>query len=368
ENFFGGETFIGNRYFLPIYPLALFVLPRLPSPRLLAAVWALAGLAYASAAVSIGRAPALADAFDRPPAQVLALDRGNQSHAQAGVFRLLPYESTAQSIAGRQDRYWARHFVRFTDPYARVDFQHFELVAGLPAAELLIAHWQPPRPLRLEVRTDADEAELEVSDWRGSRRYQVGRRLGDVVGVEIPTAAPWRVHGFWFESTLYQARTLRLRLIAPGGSRARLLYLGDPVEHERAFAYTRLGAEIPTEARAGDDGTLRFRVRNDAHVMWERDDVVAITARLRLYPHGGRGRGDVPLVDAAYPLPRRLGPGDEVEIEVPIRWPDRSGRYDVVADLVQEHVAWFEDRLGEPLAAAVVEVVEAPAAPDTGGR
>ncbi|MEO1370373.1 MAG: hypothetical protein AAFX50_24595, partial [Acidobacteriota bacterium] len=40
ENFFGGETFIGNRYFLPIYPLALFMLPRLPSPRVLAAVWA----------------------------------------------------------------------------------------------------------------------------------------------------------------------------------------------------------------------------------------------------------------------------------------------------------------------------------------
>ncbi|MEO1088619.1 MAG: hypothetical protein AAFY88_30665, partial [Acidobacteriota bacterium] len=213
ENFFGGETFIGNRYFLPIYPLALFMLPRLPSPRVLTAVWALAGLAYASAAVSIGRAPALEEAFDRPPAQVLALDRGNQSHAQAGVFRLLPYESTAQSIAGRQDRYWARHFVRFTDPYARVDFQHFELVAGLPAAEVLVAHWQPPRPLRFEVRTDAPEAELEVTDWRGSRRYRVGRRLGEVVGIEIPTAPPWRVHGFWFESTLYQARTLRLRLL-----------------------------------------------------------------------------------------------------------------------------------------------------------
>ncbi|MEM1179382.1 MAG: hypothetical protein AAGM22_13615 [Acidobacteriota bacterium] len=356
ENFFGGETFIGNRYFLPIYPLALFILPRLPRPRLLMAVWVLAGLAYASAATSIARAPASEAAFGRPPAQALAFDRGNQSHAHAGIFRLLPYESTAQSLAGRRDRYWARHFVRFVDPYARVEAKHFDLVAGMPATEVLIAHWQPPRPLRLEVRTDAAEAVLEVTDWRGRRRYQVGRNLGEVVGVEVPTAPPWRVHGFWFESTVYQARTLRLRLKAPAGSRAQVLYLGDPVEHERAFAYTRLEAEIPRTVEPDSPGALRFRVRNDAPVMWEKDDVVAITVRLRLDAVGGRARGDAPVLELAYPLPQRLGPGEETDLELPVRWPRRPGRYEVTVDLVQEHVAWFEDRVGEPLAMAPIDV------------
>jgi hypothetical protein len=46
-NFFGGETFLGNRYILAAYPCLLVGLSRLPSRRVLLAIWLLAdGRAY----------------------------------------------------------------------------------------------------------------------------------------------------------------------------------------------------------------------------------------------------------------------------------------------------------------------------------
>ena len=103
-NFFGGETFLGNRYILAAYPCLLVALPRLPSRRLLLAIWSLAAVVGASALASQWRYG--------------ALDATSQAHTHAGLFRLLPYESTASNLDGRRDRYWAEDFVRFVDPFA----------------------------------------------------------------------------------------------------------------------------------------------------------------------------------------------------------------------------------------------------------
>ena len=139
-NYFGGDTFIGNRYILPAYPLLLVALKELPRKRLLAVAWALAFALYGSAWISVTR--------------TAEVDRTSQSHAHAGLFRWLPYESTTPEIAGRRDRYWADHLVRFVDPYASIAAWTFELAAGDPATELQVAQWQEPRPLRLAVQAD----------------------------------------------------------------------------------------------------------------------------------------------------------------------------------------------------------------------
>ncbi|MEM6794443.1 MAG: hypothetical protein AAF725_10715 [Acidobacteriota bacterium] len=355
ENYFGGETFLGNRYFLPIYPLLLFLPARLPPVRLLATTWAVALLVYGSAAFSVLRLGQLTAPGDAGGAATVAVHRGNQSHAHAGVFRLLPYESTAQSLAGRQDRYWSRHFLRFTEPYAHIGDRHLTLVAGRPSTEVLIAHWQDPRPLRLEVSAGAEEARLEIADWRGSQTFEVGRGLAGAVGVDFQPSRPWRRHGFWFEESLYWAHALRLRLIAPEGSTARVVYLGDPSAHEEAFAYSLLKAELPGAAAAGSTSAVRVEVRNESGALWEPRDVVAVNLSHRLW------LGDRLIAEDRWPLESRVAPGESVERTLEIAWPEAPGDYRLELDLVQEHVAWFQDRLGSPLASGTVRVE--PAAP-----
>ena len=223
-NYFGGDTFIGNRYFPSIYPLLLVALPRLPGVRPLAAVWALAAVSYGSALLSVIRHH--------------ELDSGSQSHTRAGIFRLLPYESTALDIVGRRDRYWAGHFVRFVDPFPGVGPQHAELYAGRPPAELLVAHWRPLDKIRLAVETSAPEATLEVSDYAQRTRFPVGTRATSArrgpfgIEVDLEPSRPWRRHRYWWDpDTLYWSRSLRLRLLVPAGpATAVIRYFGDPAD------------------------------------------------------------------------------------------------------------------------------------------
>ncbi|MCG8456974.1 MAG: hypothetical protein MI919_11895, partial [Holophagales bacterium] len=275
ENYFGGETFLGNRYFLPLYPALLAALPRLPSARALAVAWGIALLSLGSAAVSIARHH--------------ELDQRSQSHVHAGLFRLLPYESTARGLDGRRDRYWSAQMVRFLDPFARVERERFELTAGRPPAEMMVVCWQDPGPLRFLVQTDAENAHLHVHDWRGKRTYKVGRELvtqGGFVGIDVETAPSWRYHRFWFEDQIYWARLLRLELEAEAGSTARVVHLGDPSVLARSFAYELLDAQVPATAVPKGESGISLRVRNTSRNIWAHRDSTAVTARYRLWRDG----------------------------------------------------------------------------------
>ncbi len=357
ENYFGGDTFLGNRYFLSIYPLLLIALPRLPSARWLAGAWALAAVAYGSALVSVARHH--------------DLDSGSQSHARAGIFRLLPYESTARNIAGRRDRYWAGHFVRFVDPFPAVGPWHLELHAGRPATEMLIAHWRPLGKIRLWVDTPTSEATLEVRDGARRNTFAVGATIGAGVGVssrgplgvpiDLETSVPWRRHRYWWHpETLYSTHALRLRLRTPGGepATAKLRYFGDPELLEQTFSFRLRSDDLPAQAVAGTTTRVRVTVKNTSPLIWEREDVVPVQARFRLFDAAGQ-----PVFESErIPLPHRVEPYHDVEIAADILWPQQPGAYLLETDLVLEHIAWFADRLGEPVARRQVEVTpESPA-------
>lgn len=347
DNYFGGDTFIGNRYFLSLYPLLLVALPRLPPWRWLAAAWGLAGLSYVSALLSVTR--------------YHELDAGSQSHAHAGIFRLLPYESTARDIVGRRDRYWAGHFVRFVDPFPGVGRWHAELFAGRPPAELLMAHWRPLGNIRLFVDTAAPQAILEVRDYGRRREIPVGTAqavasrgpLG--VPVDLRTSRPWRRHRYWWDAeTLYSTRSLRLALRVPGGgeARAKVRYFGDPHLLEQTFSYERLGEEAPERAAAGGSSRVSFRVRNTGPLIWEPEDVVPVRAGYRIYG----GDGTLLAGSGRLALPHRVEPYEPVEVSFDVDWPGLPGRCRLEADLVLEHVAWFGERLGSPVLRREVDV------------
>ena len=201
ENYFGGSTFIGNRYFLMAYPALLAALPRLPRARWLALAWVVGLLAGGSALASIRAAGEAAPS--------------SQSHAAAGLFRLLPGETTAQKVDGFRGRFWTRDFWRFTDRYARVGEEAFFLRAGEPAAEVELAFRVPRDDLRLRVVSPGAGVRLRYRDWRGggSLELEPGAQV-----IELPLSPAWRWHTYWWRAPdTYQVRTLRLAAEHPQG-------------------------------------------------------------------------------------------------------------------------------------------------------
>ncbi len=358
-NYFGGSTFVGNRYFLVAYAALLPALPRLPSRAALAAVWTVAAVAAGSAALSV--------------AQPGAAEAGSQSHALAGVFRRLPYESTALQIDGQRERSWARDLVRFVDPWPEVRRRGFRLHAGRPPSELLVLTTWPGSPLTLLAVADAPRATLEVTDWRGSDRFLLapaGRRSRALV--ELEPSPPWRRHGLgWREGPPLYASVLRLAIRGEGGDgagaggagerpgrsgpgevAATVYYFGNGRVIRQLVSREVVEVQVPASAAAGSVLRVPVRVRNTGRTTWSSRGDLPVRLGYRLHPPGG---GE-PIEPPPAALPGETGPGETLATDLEVRLPRRPGRYRLVVDLVAPQVAWFADRTGEPLAEAEIEV------------
>ena len=344
ENYFGGASFIGNRYFLPAYPLLLVALPRLPGNRALALSWLVALVVAGSAVVSLVAAE---------PAS-----RSSQSHARAGLLRLLPFESTARAIDGRRDRYWERDFVRFLDSQPRVGKDRFTLLPGAPAAELMIVNRAAESPTLLRYSTRGKELSLVVD---GEQRLPLAGTGGGAVrrGTLLIEPRPaWRRHRFWWDDEQrYAARTVRLAVAGESEERVTLWYGGDPAMLEQVFETTGPGLVLPRRAVAGTTTELAARVRNMSPVPWSHAGGFPVVLSYRFEgPLGGEARMSE---GRRAQLPADLPSGDPVDLVLPVLWPEVPGRYRLTVDLLIEDFAWFESRVGKPLASAEVTVVPA---------
>jgi hypothetical protein len=218
ENYFGGSTFFGNRYFLMAYPALLAALHRLPSGRSLAFSWTLGLIVGTSALVSMV-------ARVESPAP-------SQSHAAGGIFRWLPSETTALQVDGFRGRYWGRDFVRFVDPFATDDEEAFRLAAGAPLAELELAYRLPRDTLRLVIDPGPVGGVLVWRDWLGGGRRTL---VPGPQGIELPLSPAWRWHTYWWQvPDIYQVRALRLGFRSAAGGEARVRYVGGPFRRRPA--------------------------------------------------------------------------------------------------------------------------------------
>lgn len=343
RNYFGGEGFIGNRYFLAFYPLLLVAVDRLPGRRAWLGIGLWAAVVFASAVVSQETAG--------------NLDPSSQGHAHRGLFRLLPYESTASAIDGRRDRYWSDEFLRFVDPWARVGEWSFLLDAGDVAAEVMVASQRPHGAMRFVVHSDAPEILVEFRDWRRRTVERLSSSVGGVNGqVRFLPSPAWRRHPFWWErGDPFYARTFRVSVRTPDGrpARAELRYLGPYRVPSRIFARSVLAVELPERATAGTLQRLAVSVRNDGRRFWASDRVLSVFLSYRLVDLDHPGRV---LEGRRTPLPERVYPGQATTGFAEVRWPDEPGHYRLVVDLVLEGVTWFAEQNGEPLAEGVVTV------------
>ncbi len=341
-NYFGGEGFVGNRYILPVLALLLLAPARLPGRLAIAAAWGVALVAGASAATSVARHT--------------AADPWSQSHAHAGLFRLLPYESTAGAIAGRRDRYWSGDFLRFVDPFAEAGPDSFRIFAGRAPAEVVVATYWPGTPLRFLVAASGPGSVLEVSDWAGRWEFPLtGPEEGErrqLLAVE-PSRA-WRRHSFWWTPDLpnYRVRALRFALrSASGAGEATLRYLGRGAALAEIHAAELLAGELPERGVAGGTARLELAVRNTGGAPWSSRTPIPVLWGYRFVAADGQGAGE-----ARAALPREVAPGEELRQELAVGWPQRPGRYRLEVDLVREDLAWFGDAGPGPLLAGDVEI------------
>jgi len=344
-NYFGGAACVGNRYFLVSYAALPFALRRPPSRRLLTAVWILALLTAGSALVSV------VSTRDR--------DTSLLNHAHAGIFRWLPYESTAAGLAGGQDVFWTQEFARFVDPYVRVSRWKFRLNSADPATEVAVANRRSDEQLRFLVLSSAPELELVYSDWGRRVRTPLKNPLGKRGLVEIEPSRPLRYHPLWFRNAWdhglpYHVRVFRLAIRSPGDEpvEAEIRYLGQEPWPREAFSREVLKAEVPERATAGTSSSISVRLRNTSEESWRGQGVFPVYLSFRLTPLDGKER----LIEGSRTPIGQVAPGGEVARTLIVEWPELPGRYRLTVDLLIEGVSWFEKQVGEPLSRTEVTV------------
>ena len=120
---------------------------------------------------------------------------------------------------------------------------------------------------------------------------------------------------------------------------------------------------LPTTAPVGGVARIALELRHRGATTSVSDAPLPVLVGIRFEAIDGSAHSEQRV-----PLPHRVEPDGRVELALPLRWPEEPGRYRVVIDLVLEGVCWFGERLGEPVASAVVTVMPAAAAPPAPSR
>lgn len=101
--------------------------------------------------------------------------------------------------------------------------------------------------------------------------------------------------------------------------------------------------------KVGYKVSVPVRVKNISRHRWDIscDPVRRLYLSYRWYKIVG-GRQESKGMGGT-PLPKDLGPGEEVVVDLPVKAPSETGRYTLVIDILQETVLWFADRGSRPL-------------------
>ena len=119
----------------------------------------------------------------------------------------------------------------------------------------------------------------------------------------------------------------------------------------------------PAKLRAGQKETVRVKVKNVSDVQWwSRGARVNTRPDNKFYLAVGnrwlKTDGSVLTnMDGRYGIGANLAPGEEAEMPLTVTAPKDPGEYTLDIDVIQEGVAWFNDK-GSPTARAKITVVK----------
>jgi hypothetical protein len=362
-NWQGGGGFVGNRYFVNVYPGFLFLVTRIRPRAITAAGYALAGLFLT---------PVLFTPFGDPgPEPTL------QAHVRNAPFRFFPLELTLRNVpgynriplggdlrlVGRRDNFLPRgeeFWVRGADPV------ELYLIAGHPldAAVFQVRSFAPRN--RIEVEMGRTEKTLDVKGTDPQR-------------VELAPGRPTRVWKLktgtlWAYRMEIETRTGRIRpwvrQIPPGScpafpddrtrqetffAGAEVIYLGSGQSLNADVYRLQWGNTIaPKQARAGETFQVLTRAFNRSGAPWPNVG----GARVRLAYHWKMEDGREVLRDGERTeLPQAVPPGGRLSVHQLVKAPAAPGRYVLELDPVFETVSWFSDRNGGNVFRVPIEVL-----------
>jgi hypothetical protein len=100
-----------------------------------------------------------------------------------------------------------------------------------------------------------------------------------------------------------------------------------------------------TGMKAGEAATIRVKVRNSSGGVWSANGQPPGSHQVKLGNKWLDQTGNIIVNDdGRTTLSRDVKPGEEVELELRVKAPENPGSYVLMVDLVQENVAWFNER------------------------
>lgn len=360
-NWHGGGGFLGNRYFVSVYPAFLFLVTRV-SPR-----WSVpAGCAYAG--LFLG--PILFAPFGLGgPEPTL------QAHARSLPYRLFPVELTLRNVPGYQrvalgnlrvlgsrevmlpqgEAIWVRGASRTElwflseKPLASLDFR---VQSFAPQNRVRVDFGDAHRDLRFGRAGEATE--MALVPGKGGLLY----RLGETFHVYrmLVRSASGRVQPWMRELPPASCPTFPEDAKQAEGfyAGASLLVLGEPgLRDANLYALEWRQAQAPAQVVAGSTFTVPVVLKNASPHAWPIDG----TIRVRLAYHWLRPDGTVVVADGVRSeLGEEVPAGGVLRMGQKVVAPAEPGRYGLVLDPVLEGVAWFSARNGGRVFRAEVEV------------
>ncbi len=368
-NWQGGGGFVGNRYFINVYPGFLFLVTRIRPHWVVPAGFAVAGLTLA---------PMLFTPFGAGgPEPTL------QSHTRNFPYRLFPLELSLRNVPG-----YERIHTGGLRVIGRKDLflpygEQWWLRAGGPA-ELHLVSDRPLERLTFEVRSGApgNRVRLALGDAREALDFQAAGEAKRVVLVPGGSDRERSQQGtpLWVYRLVVTPENGRIRhwkreyaptscpYYAWNASTQESFFLGAALTY--LGSGEGLGADVfalrwgqvvaPAQVPAGEPFTVLTRVFNQSRVPW----TAAGSARVNLSYHWRDAAGREVVRDGERtPIELPVPPGGRVSVEQQVIAPAEPGRYTLELDPVFETVAWFSEKNGGNVHRLAVEVLPAGAAP-----
>ncbi|MEO8502421.1 MAG: hypothetical protein ABI609_00845 [Acidobacteriota bacterium] len=372
-NWHGGGGFLGNRYFVSVYPAFLFLLTRIRPGWLTAVGFALGG-------TFLG--PVLFTPFGAPvPEGTL------QAHVRNAPFRYFPlelsirqvpgYESQNVSgirVQGRRDvflpqgeEWWLRGnseseiWMSSAKPLDRVVFrvqsaapdndvdvefagehQTVSFRNGAPAEARITFTPKHPDRLRSQDATPVYAYRLDVEPHRG--RNQNWTR------VLPPDTCPGFAYNPRIEDTFFLG--------------ARVLYLGSGEGLDADVFHLGWGAvNSPDSMAAGAHLPVTVELSNRSSTAWNPSARNGGAATVKLAYHWLTAEGATVEWDGRRAALGEVAPGGHVSATLDVVAPAQPGTYTLAIDALFEHVAWFSERgVGMRTSAVVVTPAATPTA------
>jgi len=356
-NWHGGGGFVGNRYFVNVYPGFLFLVTRIRPAWLTAVGYGLGGLLLGPIVFTPMGAP-----VPEPTLQAHVRNVPTRWFPLELAFRkkLPGYHGVSLSGAwffGRKDVLKPKKDEILVHGATQVELWMvtaqpieegavFEIRNGAPANRIIIDLGGDRRELEFAgnraVRTETVELLPEDAPEplkEGKRTVFAYRLLIDAETGFVPNAARNAKRKFPVND-FYQG--------------AAVSYLGTQSDLDRDLFSVEWGeCEIPGLNPVGETLTVTTRLANSSTETWPSAGPTRVNLSYRwldeeghtVIPDGGRT-----------PLPRDVAPGMSIEVEQAVRAPLEPGLYILELDLVRERVSWFSRKRDSSPCQGTVEV------------